>query len=219
MKDKPRNIGFEALKAVTIFWDKMSCSRQQAEFWFLPLLRRFLAWSTFWSWRWRRKIPPKHRLNFSGLHGDIWKKIKVKVKFFLCFTYKAIHHKGACGIGCIAPPFLTSALDGSESSASPSATFPRRKIRHFAEWATAVRTLWTGKKSIVLNGNRTPDIQSVSRSHTDWGIPAPISEDTVQDIPENSNGLRSGELEGQDFFSTLSVRIWSLNDTRQNFDS
>jgi hypothetical protein len=43
---------------------------------------------------------------------------KVKIKLSLCLINQAPRHENICGIGGIAPSFLTSALDGDEWSAS-----------------------------------------------------------------------------------------------------
>jgi hypothetical protein len=72
------------------------------------------------------------------------------------------------GSGGIAPPFLTSALDGGEWSASrPGWCTPREKGAgtHWigAGWAPEqVWTLWSREKSLVPAGNQTPAIQPIA---------------------------------------------------------
>jgi hypothetical protein len=83
------------------------------------------------------------------------------------------------GSGGIAPPFLTSALDGGEWSASrPGRYIPGKKplvsIEYEAGWAPVlVLTLWSREKSIAPAVNRTPVFQPEVRRYTDWAIPAP----------------------------------------------
>jgi hypothetical protein len=50
------------------------------------LSRRFLARLILRPWRRRRYIPPKHRLNFNGLHGVISQKR-------VLFNIGTVHHK------------------------------------------------------------------------------------------------------------------------------
>jgi hypothetical protein len=46
----------------------------------------FLAWLTFQPWKWRRHVPPKCRLTFTGLHDDMFHEIQ----FFMCFTCSSL---------------------------------------------------------------------------------------------------------------------------------
>jgi hypothetical protein len=75
------NVGFEVLTAVVIksssIWDITSCSPLEVNrpFYFLPASCWLLAWLTLRLWRWRRHVPLKRRLTFSGLHGVICKKM------------------------------------------------------------------------------------------------------------------------------------------------
>jgi hypothetical protein len=73
-------------------------------------------------------------------------------------------HEHVWGSGNIAPPFLTSALDGGEDSASRLGRFTPGKrtplpTGYEAEWAPEpVWTLWSTEKSLALAGNRTPAV-------------------------------------------------------------
>lgn len=84
-------VGFEILIAVTVkrctFWARMQCSPVKAswcfeehtppssEFCLLPASCWFLPCLTHWPSRWRRCVPPKHWLTFTGLHGVKSQKI------------------------------------------------------------------------------------------------------------------------------------------------
>jgi hypothetical protein len=60
----------------------------------------------------------------------------IKVKLSLCLINSALCHEDICGTGGIAPPFLTSALDGGEWSAS--------RTCHFTPGEKAPGTHWIG---------------------------------------------------------------------------
>jgi hypothetical protein len=76
----------------SVFWDSTSCSpvkvngrfggtcrlylqdrrvRVQHEAGNKQSERWFLSWLIFWSWRWRRHVPPKRQLTSTGLRGII----------------------------------------------------------------------------------------------------------------------------------------------------
>jgi hypothetical protein len=82
----------------------------------------------------------------------------------------------------MAPPLLTSALDGGEWWASRPGCFTpgeRAPDSHWersreAEWAlNPVWTLWDKEKSLAPAVNRTPAVQPIARRYTDCAIPAP----------------------------------------------
>jgi hypothetical protein len=85
-------------------------------------------------------------------------------------------HDDVCGSGGIAPPILTSALDGGEWLASRPGRFtlkegPPVPIRWEAEWGTEpIWKLWR-EKSFTTTGIRTPAVQPVTRRYTDRAIP------------------------------------------------
>jgi hypothetical protein len=63
------------------------------------------------------------------VHKIIFVKGKIKVKLFLCLINHALCHGDIWGSGGIAPPFLTSTLDGGEWSASRPGRFAAGKER------------------------------------------------------------------------------------------
>jgi hypothetical protein len=69
-----QNVGFEVLTAVVMksstFWDIMSCSQLICYL----LSPWFLARLILRPWRYRRYVPPKRRLTFSGLHDVMSQK-------------------------------------------------------------------------------------------------------------------------------------------------
>jgi hypothetical protein len=58
--------------------------------------------------------------------GNKEAEVEVKVKLSLCIINKALSHEGLWGSRGTVPPFLTSAVDGSEWVASPPYPFDRR---------------------------------------------------------------------------------------------
>jgi hypothetical protein len=83
------------------------------------------------------------------------------------------------GIGGIAPPFLTWALDGSELSASRPRPLPppRKELPVPTEWEARkypepVWTLWNREKSLAPAGDRTPTAYPVISPVA--AIPAPV---------------------------------------------
>jgi hypothetical protein len=106
-------VGFAVLAAVvmksTVFWDIMPCSplkvsrrfggicrlyvQGQRKSWARNLLSRwFFVWLFLWLWRWRRRILPKRRLTYNGLHGIISQTIIPFKLFFYYITYCAPSH-------------------------------------------------------------------------------------------------------------------------------
>jgi hypothetical protein len=99
----------------------------------------------------------------------------VKVRLSLCLIEEAPRHEVIWGSGGRAPPFLNSALDGSEWSASRSCRFPpgeRTLCRYWIKgWVGLKAGLNSvGQKSLTPSGTRTPAVQSVTRRYTDWAI-------------------------------------------------
>jgi hypothetical protein len=70
---------------------------------------------------------------FTQLNGEFAGKIKL----FLCVINYAPHREDLCGSGRIAPPFLTSALDGGEWSASRPGGFINGERDPIAHWIAA----------------------------------------------------------------------------------
>jgi hypothetical protein len=71
------------------------------------------------------------------------------------------------GTGVITPPFLVSALDGSEWSVQRSGRFTSGERAHGIHWIGGWVGLRTGldaveKKSLNPAGNRTPAVQPVA---------------------------------------------------------
>jgi hypothetical protein len=46
---------------------------------FLSASRWFLSWLILWPWRWKRHVPLKRQLTFSGLHGVIAQKLEFSI--------------------------------------------------------------------------------------------------------------------------------------------
>jgi hypothetical protein len=74
------------------------------------------------------------------------------------------------GSGGIAPPFLTSALDGGEWSISSTGhftlweiTFPRYPLTRRLSWAPVPVWSLCRVKPLAPDGNRTPTAQPVAR--------------------------------------------------------
>jgi hypothetical protein len=83
----------------SVFWDITPCSRLKVNRRFGETCRLhiqsrrisqegdqrdwFLDWLILRSWIWRRHVPPKRRLTFNGLHGDISQKITLE-KYMYC---------------------------------------------------------------------------------------------------------------------------------------
>jgi hypothetical protein len=69
--------------------------------------------------------------------------VKKKVKLSLCVFNSTLCHEDVWGSGGIAPPFLTSALDGGERSASLPGRFT------FGEGTSGTRWIggWVGPRS------------------------------------------------------------------------
>jgi hypothetical protein len=64
----------------------------------------------------------------------------------------------------IAPPFLTSALDNGEWSASRPGRFTRKEIASGTHWIGG----WAGPRSgLDTTGNRNPAVQPVARRYTE----------------------------------------------------
>jgi hypothetical protein len=59
--------------------------------WLLHASYWFLAWLTLQHWRWRRHIPPKRRLAFNGLHGDIPENRDLNCIKLRCYTSWTSH--------------------------------------------------------------------------------------------------------------------------------
>jgi hypothetical protein len=83
------------------------------------------------------------------------------------------------GGGCIAPPFLTSALDEGEWSASRPCRFtPLERLPVSLGRRLDGPQNWSGRygeaKNLAPGGNRTPAVQLITRSYTDWAISALI---------------------------------------------
>jgi hypothetical protein len=76
------------------------------------------------------------------------------------------------GRGGIAPPLLTSALDGGEWSASRSAVL-HPGTHWIGGWVCTepVWMLWSKEKSLTLPRNRSLIVQPVARRYTNWAIP------------------------------------------------
>jgi hypothetical protein len=84
------------------------------------------------------------------------------------------------GSGCIAQPFLTSALDEGEWSASRPGRFTPRESAPCTHWIEG----WVGprvgldameKRKFCHARNGTQVAQPVARRYTDWVIPTPLS--------------------------------------------
>jgi hypothetical protein len=73
------------------------------------------------------------------------------------------------GGGGIAPPFVTSALDGGEWSGSRLNRFAPEEIVPGIHWIEGRK-----EKNLLLAGNRIPTVQPVARCYTDWAIPTLI---------------------------------------------
>jgi hypothetical protein len=76
------------------------------------------------------------------------------------------------GSGCIAPPFLTSGLDGSEWSATSPGRFIPGEIAHGTYWIGGCVGPIAGldvieKRQIAFAGNLTPAIQPAARRYAD----------------------------------------------------
>jgi hypothetical protein len=84
-----------------------------------------------------------------------------KVKLYLCLMNHALRHKDVWGSGGIAPPFLTSALDGGElSSPCPG---------HFT-FGTHWRGGWVGPRT----GLDAVEYRTISRSHRESNPGYPV---------------------------------------------
>jgi hypothetical protein len=90
------------------------------------------------------------------------------------------------GGGGTAPPFLTSALDGGEWSASCSRRFTSGEIPPGTHWIRGCVGPRAGldavEKNLALAGNRTPAIQHVARRYNDRAIWTP----KIEGIERNS---------------------------------
>jgi hypothetical protein len=100
-----------------------------------------------------------------------------------------------CGSGNIAPPFLTSALDGGEWSAwrrgrftygEMTPRFPLDRLGGSQSQSGRCRK----DKNLTPVGIRTPAVQLVARRYTDWAIPTPA----VIDILVQKNSLPLPEV-------------------------
>jgi hypothetical protein len=67
----------------------------------------------------------------------------LKVKFPLCLINQALYHEDVWGSGTVAPPFLTSALDGGEWSASRRGRFASGETAHGIHWIGG----WKGRRA------------------------------------------------------------------------
>jgi hypothetical protein len=76
-----------------------------------------------------------------------------------------------------APPFLTSTLDGAESTTLRLGCFTPGEITPITRWIgglvdpTASLVYGGEDKNLSPAGNRTPVVQPVARRYTDWAIP------------------------------------------------
>jgi hypothetical protein len=76
------------------------------------------------------------------------------------------------GSGSIAPPFLTSSLDGGEWSASHPSRFIAGEEVPTTHWIgcwvgpRAGLALWRGEKPLAPAGNQSPAVQSAARRYT-----------------------------------------------------
>jgi hypothetical protein len=94
----------------------------------------------------------------------------IKVKFSLCLINYALCHEDIWRSGGISPPFLTSALDGGEWSASRPGRFtPWGKSPLYPLDRRAPEPVWTlwRRETFCSAGNRTRAVQSVARCYTD----------------------------------------------------
>jgi hypothetical protein len=83
------------------------------------------------------------------------------------------------GSGGIAPPFLTSALDGDEWSTSLTGRFSPKERDPGTHWIVGwvgpepVWMLWSREKSFFPTRNRNPAVQPEAHRYTHRAIPAP----------------------------------------------
>jgi hypothetical protein len=108
-------------------------------------------------------------------------KVKVKVMLFLCFNW-APRHEGVFGEWKYSSTHsLTSALDGSEWSASRPGRFTPRETAPGTHWIGG----WVGPRAVldavvkrkIPSPRRepnpgTPIVQPVAQRYTDWAITA-----------------------------------------------
>jgi hypothetical protein len=81
-------VGFQVFTAVVMksntCWDVTPCSPSKVSRRFGGTYRQLVSCTDdFWSWRWRRYIPPNHRFTFSGLHGVISQKLELLIMILL----------------------------------------------------------------------------------------------------------------------------------------
>jgi hypothetical protein len=103
---------------------------------------------------------------------------KLKAKLLLGFINWALRHEGVLGSGCIAPPFLTSALHGGERWASrpgcflPPFRYPLIRVLDGPQG----RSGGCGEEKILaLKGDWSPAVEPIARRYTDWAIPTPTN--------------------------------------------
>jgi hypothetical protein len=117
---------------------------------------------------------------------------------FLCLITEAQSHEYIWGSGGIAPPFLASALDGDECSASlPAALLPRKLPRYALDRRLDGPQSRSGrceeKIILALAGNRTLTIQPVAE-------PTELSRIPTKMYPQSRSGrgfmLRSKQEAG-----------------------
>jgi hypothetical protein len=83
------------------------------------------------------------------------------------------------GSGGIAPPFLTSALDGADCVASRPCRFIPRGNRNLYPLYRRLggpksrSGRYGEEKNLASAGNRTPAVQHVASRYTNWAIPTP----------------------------------------------
>jgi hypothetical protein len=111
--------------------------------------------------------------------GRKWPGPKRGTKLFLCLNNEAVCHEGILGSGGIAPPVLTSALDGGEWSASQPGRFTPGKIAP----GTHCRGEWVGFRAgldAVEKRTKLPFQESKAgrpaHRHADLAIPTSLIE-------------------------------------------
>jgi hypothetical protein len=129
-----------------------------------------------WSYgSWRKLLRWSNQGHHNCINGEVVNS--------LCLINYAPRHDDTWGTGGITPPFLTSALDGGEWSASRPGRFTPGEIAPW--WApVSVWTLWRREKSCHAR-NRTPTVQPVARRCADWAIRAALWELYTKFMSEN----------------------------------
>jgi hypothetical protein len=112
--------------------------------------------------------------------------------------------------------FLTSALDGSQWSASSPGRFTPREITlvsigYEAGWAT--EPVWTrewGEKFPAPSGIEPPIIQPVAQRYTDWATPAPQFRINLSNFELLLRIFLSPELTSYDNYVQMYVCMYAL---------